>query len=62
MSHAPERVELFVCRECQAVYAGTVVKTDTGHHFEAPTLCAACDGDDFVAIEKWTHFAPAGDD
>jgi hypothetical protein len=55
MSHVPERVELYVCAGCQATYAGSVVKTDTGHHYEAPDRCAACGETSFVRMEEWPH-------
>ena len=59
MSHVPERVELFVCASCQSAYAGSPVKTETGHSYEAPDVCSGCDGEEFVAIEQWPHYESA---
>lgn len=56
MSHTPERPELYVCTDCQAVYAGTVVPQGDGQHrYEEPDGCSACGGTDFVEMAQYPH-------
>jgi hypothetical protein len=55
MAHSPERPELYVCTDCQIVYAGTVVEhMDGGDHvYEPPTECRACGSTSFVETSQW---------
>ena len=57
MSHTPERVERYVCENCQSIYAGTVRRSaeGEGHRYDPPAECAACGGDSFVTIESYPH-------
>ena len=45
MAHAPERVEQYVCLNCQVTYAGSVTTEGGEHHFHPPDDCPVC-GDD----------------
>ncbi|SDF13781.1 hypothetical protein SAMN04488067_102101 [Halorubrum xinjiangense] len=56
MAHSPERVEEFVCEDCQVTHAGTPVQGSSGgHEFEPPVSCGACGGTEFVSTEEWIH-------
>lgn len=56
MAHSPERPKLYVCNACQTVHAGTVVEhTESGHRYEPPDGCGACDGNEFTLLEDWAH-------
>ncbi|MFB6151823.1 MAG: hypothetical protein ABEJ40_08465, partial [Haloarculaceae archaeon] len=56
MSHIPEKIEQFVCANCQVTHAGTPVHVSSGDHtFEAPESCGACGETEFVPIEEWAH-------
>ena len=56
MAHQPEHPRLYVCNACQTVHAGTVVEhTDSGHRYEAPEGCGACEESEFTTIEDWPH-------
>ncbi|WP_257299165.1 hypothetical protein [Haloarchaeobius sp. FL176] len=57
MAHSPERPELYVCGDCQIVYAGTVAEhMESGDHvYESPTECEVCGATDFVENSQWPH-------
>ena len=57
MAHAPERVEQYVCLNCQVTYAGSVTSENGEHHFHAPDDCHVCNDPDFVEIEAYVHHA-----
>ncbi|RYJ13000.1 hypothetical protein ELS19_02800 [Halogeometricum borinquense] len=57
MSHTPDLPEQYVCKGCQAIYAGTVLKRGDTHHFEAPAECSACGSTAFVPLEQYIHEA-----
>lgn len=57
MAHSPQLPELYVCKQCHGVYAGTIADgTPEGHKYESPTDCAACGGTEFIQIEQYPHF------
>lgn len=51
MAHAPEWPQLYVCDECNAVYAGNHRADDREHEFHPPDACSACGDDSFTEIE-----------
>lgn len=53
MAHSPELPEKYVCVECQVVHAGTVSRSDDGHHYEAPDQCGCCGGTELISQERW---------
>lgn len=56
MAHSPETPELYVCDDCQQVYAGTPIHRSSGEHvFEPPEACAGCDGGEFVPASQWVR-------
>ena len=57
MAHSPERPKLYVCTDCQIVYAGTVAEHIEGgsHVYESPATCRVCDGESFVESVQWPH-------
>jgi uncharacterized OB-fold protein len=57
MAHAPERLEQYVCMNCQVTYAGSVTKSDGDYHFHPPDDCAACGTPDFVEVGSYVHRA-----
>jgi hypothetical protein len=61
MSHTPDLPERYVCDGCQAIYAGSVTRSEDGtHHFDAPAECAACGSATFVRVEQYVHHATDG--
>ncbi|PSP71180.1 hypothetical protein BRD12_02355 [Halobacteriales archaeon SW_12_67_38] len=57
MAHVPERTELYVCLNCQAVLAGDVSEGagEKNHNFSVPDECAACGNTDIVELSDYPH-------
>lgn len=54
MAHVPESVQMYVCDNCQATYAGTPIKVAMGQHdFEPPSDCGTCTDATFVQLSDW---------
>lgn len=58
MAHVPNTPELYICKGCQNVYAGTVQKDPdlVDFAYEPPDECAACGNTEFIEIEEYPHF------
>jgi len=57
MAHVPDTPELYVCKNCQTVCAGTVQTNPdlVDYAYEPPENCAACGNTEFVEIEEYPH-------
>lgn len=56
MSHTPEKVKQYICRNCQVTHAGTPVHISAAEHtFEPPESCGACGESTFLEFGEWIH-------
>ncbi len=48
---------MYVCADCQIVYAGTVAEHVEGgsHVYEPPAECQVCGAASFVETSQWPH-------